>query len=336
MNMTPGFGGGLGVMVACVCPAGELPPSALELLSAGHHMASGAGEPLYAAIAGHGLGMAVQKLQKCGLDEVLYCDDEVLCVYTAQNYASALCRMVREAAPRIVLVPAMDTGRDTAARLAAMLGTGLTADCIALELDAESGLMHQTRPAFDGNILATIVCKRGWPQMATVRPGVFPPLVCENRARAVPARAIQTDFPSGGVSVLLQSALPQENAEFASADIIVAVGRGVRGARGLALAKEFAQAAGGVLGASRAAVEEGILPYERQIGQTGKLVHPRLYVACGISGSAHHMAGVHAKTVLAVNHDAEAPIFAAADYGICGEVADVLPKLTAMILAFKA
>ena len=210
-------------------------------------------------------------------------------------------------------------GRSLAPRLAARLGTGLTADCTQLEIDRETGLLLQTRPAFGGNLLATILCPEARPQMATVRPKVFP-MPAADRTR--PVRVTRRPGVAAPSPVELLDLLRGEvGVNLADYDVLVCVGQGIGGAENIARAETLVKKLGGTLAATRPMVDAGVLPYARQVGQTGKSVAPKLYLALGVSGAIQHLAGVNAEVLAAVNADPEAPIFAHADYGVvqdCG------------------
>ncbi|MEL7608712.1 MAG: electron transfer flavoprotein subunit alpha/FixB family protein [Bacillota bacterium] len=317
-----------GVLVYCQAEGGTLLPVSLELVSLGQELSARLGEPLCLAMLG-GRPLA-EELSRYDAARIFYCSDPKLEFYTAEVYTGAMEQIVREANPRALIVGATDQGRDLAARLAARLDTGLTADCASLSIEPGTGRLLQTRPAFNGNVMATIAARRTSLQMATVHPGAHaasPRGAGADKPRIIQLALLETpqgarvleERPAGGQTPLWD------------ADIVVAGGKGVLNARGVELVNALARALGAAVGASRSAVEEGLFPYDQQIGQTGKSIHPRLYVACGISGSSHHMAGVRAQTILAINRDRNAPIFRKATYGVCGDLFEILPKLTALI-----
>lgn len=317
-----------GVMVYCQAERGSLLPVSLELLSLGQELSDQLGEPLFAAVLG-GRELA-QELSRYKAARIFYCSDPALATYTAQAYACAMERIVRETSVRALILGATDQGRDLAARLAARLDTGLTADCTSLGMEPKTGRLMQTRPAFNGNVMALIASRRTSLQMATVRPGAHVANLREAGAEKPVIEQIAFSGSAQGVFVLEQS-VTDEQMPLYDADIVVAGGKGVVNARGVELINSLASALGAAVGASRAAVEEGLFGYDQQIGQTGKSIHPRLYVACGISGSSHHMAGVRAETILAINRDPNASIFQKATYGVCGDLFEILPQLTALI-----
>lgn len=252
--------------------------------------------------------------------------------------AQAVSWLIDEHKPEILLAGATSHGRSMIPRVATLCATGLTADCTRLEIDPDSGDLLQTRPAFGGNVMATIVTRYHRPQIATVRPKVMiPPERGDGPAPPVHAVAPPDERMRSAVEIVgrkLQEGADAAN--IADADILVAGGRGVGGPEGFALLQELADALGGELAASRAAVDAGWVPYARQVGQTGKTVHPELYVAVGISGAVQHLVGMSSSgTVVAVNSDANAPIFGTADYAIVGDFRAVLPSLIERIKAAK-
>ncbi|MFW6189082.1 MAG: FAD-binding protein [Planctomycetota bacterium] len=244
-------------------------------------------------------------------------------------HARVLARLIAEREPEIVLAGATSQGRSLIPRVAILCRTGLTADCTGLEIDHETGNLHQTRPAFGGNVMATIVTRTHRPQMATVRPRVMSP---PERTGSPPPEVLRHSVPEelteDPVELLERTVEEGESVDLAEARVLVAGGRGVGGAEGFALLRELAGRLGGELAASRAAVDAGWVPYARQVGQTGKTVQPDLYVAVGISGAVQHRAGMQSSgTIVAVNVDPEAAIFDVCDYGIVGDYRAVLPHL---------
>ena len=232
-----------------------------------------------------------------------------------------------------MLIGATPNGRDMGPRLSSRLQTGLTADCTGLAIDEETGCVAWTRPAFGGNLMATILCTDHRPQLGTVRPGVFKkPAAGEAKAEIT---KVDFSFPAEGIRTEILEVIKEtagELVDLEGADIIVAGGRGVGSAEGFAPVRELAEALGATVGASRAAVDAGWISHSHQVGQTGKTVGPKLYIACGISGAIQHLAGMSASDVIvAINKDADAPIFGVADYGIVGNLFEVLPALTAEI-----
>lgn len=302
----------------------------IELLSPGKAMAAKQGGALVAVVIGHNTDAAVEAADTHGADKIIVVDGPEYEHYTTDAYAIALCALVEKYGPTSMLIGATNNGRDLGPRVSCRLHTGLTADCTALDIDEESGNVAWTRPAFGGNLMATILCPDHRPQIGTVRPGVFKKSeavvgkaeVIKEDIR-VPAEAIRTQ-----VLELIRE-MDDEKVDLEGAEIIVSGGRGVGGPEGFAPVRELAKALGATVGASRAAVDSGWIPHAHQVGQTGKTVGPKLYIACGISGAIQHLAGMSGSDVIvAINKDPDAPIFDVADYGVVGDLFEVLPILT--------
>ena len=309
----------------------------LELLTPGKDMAAKQGGALVAVVIGSKVDEAVKAASEHGADKVIVVDGPEYASYTTDAYAIALCTLVEKYGPTSMLIGATNNGRDLGPRVSCRLHTGLTADCTALDVDEESGNVAWTRPAFGGNLMATIICPDHRPQIGTVRPGVF--------KKADPtegkAEVIREDIhvaPDQIRTKLLESIKEAagEMVDLEGAEIIVSGGRGVGGPEGFAPVKELADALGGVVGASRAAVDAGWIAHAHQVGQTGKTVGPKLYIACGISGAIQHVAGMSSSDcIVAINKDPDAPIFDIADYGLVGNLFEVLPLLTAEVKKLK-
>ncbi len=301
-----------------------------EMLGQARRLADGLGAALTACVLGHNVRTVAQEAIAYGADRVFLVDDASLAAYRTDPYAAVLVRLVREHRPEIFLLGASARGRDLAGAVATDLRTGLTADCTGLDIDPETRLLRQTRPAFGGNIMATIICPNYRPQMATVRHRVFevPPADPSRQGQIVqvPAAMGEAEIASQVVDFLVESG----QVSLADAKIIVSGGRGVGGPEGYAPLQTLADVLGGALGASRAAVDAGWIPYAHQVGQTGRTVKPDLYIACGISGAIQHLAGMQtSKVIVAINKDPEAPIFSVATYGIVGDLFEIVPALTA-------
>ncbi|HNT06044.1 MAG TPA: electron transfer flavoprotein subunit alpha/FixB family protein, partial [Anaerolineae bacterium] len=241
-----------------------------------------------------------------------------------------LVKLVRQFKPEILLLGASSRGRDLAGSVATELYTGLTADCTGLDIDEQTNLLRQTRPAFGGNIMATIICPNYRPQMSTVRHRVFEMPVAD-AARQGQIVSVAAGMDEGQIaSKVVEFITEQGEVNLADAKIIVSGGRGVGGPDGFGPIRELAEVLGGAVGSSRAAVDAGWIPYAHQVGQTGRTVRPDLYIACGISGAVQHLAGMGtAKVIVAINKDPEAPIFSMANYGIVGDLFQLVPALTA-------
>ncbi|HNW92591.1 MAG TPA: electron transfer flavoprotein subunit alpha [bacterium] len=310
---------------------GELQAVALELLGAGRDLADARNSKLVAVLPGHNIAGLAPTLIAHGADQVIVIDDPALEHYLTEPYTAALAQVADKYKPEIILGGASTLGRDLLPRLAVRLKTGLTADCTALAIDDEKGLLLQTRPAFGGNIMATIICPDFRPQMATVRPHVMKPLAAD------PARTgeIITEQVAGLASRTQFVELVREEGDsvkITEAETIVSGGRGMQGPEQFALLQQLAKQLGGSVGASRAAVDAGWIKYSHQVGQTGKTVQPKLYVACGISGAVQHLVGMQsADCIVAINRDGSAPIFGVADVGVVGDVFEIVPKVVAQL-----
>ena len=310
----------------------------IELLTPGHDMAVKQGGALVAVVIGSGVDAAVQAASEHGADKVIVVDGPEYATYTTDAYAIALCTLVEKYGPTSMLIGATNNGRDLGPRVSCRLKTGLTADCTGLDVDAESGNVAWTRPAFGGNLMATILCPDHRPQIGTVRPGVFK----KGEAGEAKAEIIKEDIHVDAADIRTQilELIKEEGGEtvdLEGAEIIVSGGRGVGGPEGYAPIKELADLLGGVVGASRAAVDAGWIAHAHQVGQTGKTVGPKLYIACGISGAIQHVAGMSgADCIVAINKDPDAPIFDIADYGVVGSLFEVLPVMVDEIKKLKA
>ncbi|MFH1928238.1 MAG: electron transfer flavoprotein subunit alpha [Chloroflexota bacterium] len=300
-----------------------------EMMGQGRKIADQLGMNLTACVLGNSVRSTAQEAIHYGADRVFLLDDQTLADVRTEPYARALVDLVREHKPEIFLLGASARGRDLAGAIATELHTGLTADCTGLDIDPETRLLRQTRPAFGGNIMATILCPNHRPQMATVRHRVFevpdPNPSREGQIIEIPAPMTEEEIANKVVDFLKE----EGEVNLADANIIVSGGRGVGGPDGFAPIRELAEVLGGAVGASRAAVDADWIPYAHQVGQTGRTVRPDIYIACGISGAIQHLAGMQtSKVIVAINKDPEAPIFGVATYGIVGNLFDVVPALT--------
>lgn len=302
----------------------------LELLTPGRMLAEKQGGALVAVVVGCQADSAVQAASDYGADKVIWVDGPEYAHYSTDAYTAALYALVEKYSPTSMLIGATNNGRDLGPRLACRLKTGLTADCTALDIDEESGNVAWTRPAFGGNLMATILCPNHRPQIGTVRPGVFKKGEPIQHTAEVIREEIHMDPKDIRTQVLeLIQDLGSETVDLEGAEIIVSGGRGVGGPEGFAPVRALAEALGGTVGASRAAVDSGWIAHAHQVGQTGKTVGPKLYIACGISGAIQHLAGMSGSDVIvAINKDPDAPIFDVADYGVVGDLFEVLPVLT--------
>lgn len=303
----------------------------LELLTPGRMMAQKQGGKLVALVIGYNVDAAVKAVQDHGADQIIVVDDEVYKKYTTDAYTIAVCELVKKYQPLSAMLGATNNGRDLGPRINARLDTGLVADCTALDVDQlEDGstIVAWTRPAFGGNLMATIKCPDHTPQMGTVRPGVFKRELVGGNAEIIREEVKVSPDQIRTQVIEILTDMSADKVDLEGAEIIVSGGRGVGGPDGFETIRALAKELKAEVGASRAAVDSGWIPYAHQVGQTGKTVSPKLYIACGISGAIQHLAGISgADCVVAVNKDPEAPIFNRADYGVVGNLFDVLPVL---------
>ena len=325
-----------GVWVFAEQREGHLEKVSLELLGEGRKIADKLGVKLTALLLGSRIKDLGKGLRNHGADEVLVVDNKELEHYTTDGYTKVICDLVNKRKPGILFIGATFIGRDLGPRVAARLETGLTADCTSLDVDITNGNLLATRPAFGGNLMATIVCPDHRPQMATVRPGVFEKLEEEEKeggVEEIPVNLSSEDIRTKVLEIVKEN---KEIVDISEANFIVAGGRGMGSQENFKLLYELAEALGGVVAASRAAVDKGWLDKAYQVGQTGKTVRPNIYIACGISGAIQHVAGVQdSDLIIAVNKDESAPIMKIADYGIVGDIVKVIPQMIAEVNAIK-
>ncbi|TAN37233.1 MAG: electron transfer flavoprotein subunit alpha [Verrucomicrobia bacterium] len=308
-----------------------------ELLGKGRELSDALKVPLAAIVLGEGVEHLCRESFAYGADKVYVLDAPILKYYRTESYLKGICHLLGKYKPEIILMGATGLGRDLAGAVATVVGTGLTADCTCLGVDDKRNLM-QTRPAFGGNIMATIMCDKFRPQMATVRPHVMP---MPARQVGRTGEIIRESCPMKEEDMLAKvleiiSDKQKDTVDIAGADIIVSGGRGMLAKENFAMLKELADETGGVVGASRSAVDAGWMPQERQVGQTGKTVRPKIYVACGISGAIQHLVGMQdSDIVIAINRDKDAPIFEVATYGIVGDLFQVVPAITRRLRELK-
>ncbi len=301
----------------------------LELLGKTRELADALNEKVYAMLLGHDLTTQAQECIAYGADTVLRVDAPELATYVTEPYAQAIYQIIRDNKPSIVLIGATTIGRDLGPRLSARVETGLTADCTGLEISEDRDLL-MTRPAFGGNLMATIICKEHRPQMSTVRPGVMRMgQRDENRKGTIEDVKINFDKSKFRVRVLETVKQTKNLVDITEAHVLISGGRGVGNAEGFDMLRAMANTIGAEVSASRAMVDAGVLGHERQVGQTGKTVRPDLYFAMGISGAIQHLAGMEeSEYIIAINKDKFAPIFNVADLGIVGDVRKIVPLLT--------
>ena len=363
-----------GVWVFCEQRQGTMMPTSFELISEGRKLADELGTKLYGILLGHNIEGIAKELGGYGADGVYVCDHPLLENYTTDGYTKVICDVIEEYKPEMMLIGATNIGRDLGPRCAARLHTGLCADCTHLDVDmgiykdflreastlpAEKidGLntaivlgekhdvsrdLKMTRPAFGGHLMASIICPRFRPAMATVRPGVMKKAPFD-QAKADACELIKPNFSLTEADMQTQVIevvkAAKKLVDLIGADVVVSVGRGISKdvEGGIKLAEELAEVLGGVVGGSRATIDSGWLSADHQVGQTGKTVHPKIYVALGISGAIQHKAGMQdSECIIAVNKNETAPIFEIADYGICGDLFKVTPMLIEAIKAAKA
>jgi len=327
----PGMEDYKGVWVYAEQKDGEIQGVVYELLGAGQRLAKARQAELAAVLMGKDVEKLAPELFKRGADKVYVVEDDALEHYLDEPYARILTRMVLEYKPEIVLTGATALGRALIPRTATQLGTGLTADCTGLEIDGDSGHLLQTRPAFGGNIMATIRCENYRPQMATVRHKVMTEAeVDESKTTGEVVKvAITTEDTASHTKVLEVIKEAAQAVNIVEADIIVAGGRGMKTPENFNMLHELADVLGAAIGASRAAVDAGWVDYAHQVGQTGKTLKPKVYFAVGISGAIQHLVGMSsADVIIAINKDPAAPIFNVANYGLVGDLFEIVPLLT--------
>lgn len=319
-----------GVWVFAEQREGELQKVSLELLGEGRKIANKLGVKLTALLLGKDIKGLANTLGENGADEVIVCDNALLEHYTTDGYTKVICDLANERKPGILFIGATFIGRDLGPRVAARLSTGLTADCTQLDVVVENGDLLATRPAFGGNLMATIACPDHRPQMATVRPGVFAKVEEKNsnfEIEEVEVKLTEADIRTKVVEIVKET---KEVVDISEADFIVAGGRGMGSKENFDKLYELAEVLEGSVAASRGAIDKGWIERDYQVGQTGKTVRPNIYIACGISGAIQHAAGMQdSDMIIAINKDETAPIMKIADYAIVGDVNKVLPELIA-------
>ena len=337
------------VWVFCEQREGKLMPTDFELISKGRDLANELGVDLCGLLlGGEGIESVAKELGGYGADKVYVCESPLLGVYNTDAYAKVICDVIEDLKPEAFLIGATNIGRDLGPRCAARLHTGLCADCTHLDVDAQKWDMEDrnlkmTRPAFGGHLMATIICPRFRPCMATVRPGVMKKNAFD-QAKADACQIVKPAFELSEADLKTEVVevvkAAKKLVDLIGADYIVSVGRGISKdvQKGIELAEQLAAAlGGGVVGASRAVTDAGWMTADHQVGQTGKTVHPKVYVALGISGAIQHKAGMQdSECIIAVNKNDTAPIFEVADYGIVGDLFKVVPELIESIKAAKA
>ena len=310
----------------------------IELIGIASKLAADLGQEVVAVLLGKEVKGLAENLIHHGANKVICVEDQILEHYATETYTKALNAIVEAKKPEIVLYGATSIGRDLAPRVSARVHTGLTADCTKLEIDPETKLLLMTRPAFGGNIMATIVCKEFRPQMATVRPGVMQALPTDT-SRTGEVELFKVEFTDADMNIKIREVIKEKHAkvDITEAKVLVSGGRGIGNAEYFDVLKELADELGGLVTSSRANVDAGWIGRERQVGQTGKTVRPDLYMACGISGAIQHLAGMEdSEFIVAINKDAQAPIFDVADLGVVGDLHKIMPILIDKVRALKA
>jgi len=327
-----------GIWVYGEADNGHLAGVVPELIGEGRKLADKRGTELSVVVLGSDISELAKEVASYPVDKVYVCDHEGLARFRPEPYTRVLAQAIRSFKPEIVLAGATTTGRSFLARVATELYTGLTADCTGLEIGSDDNLLYQTRPAFGGNIMATILCPYTRPQMATVRHKVMQAVKQGDKPVAEIINVdVNEKLLSSKVEIKEFIRDLTQKVNIVDADIIVSGGRGMGKPENFAVLEELADALGGAVGSSRAAVDAGWMPYPHQVGQTGKTVCPKIYIACGISGAVQHLAGMQSSDcIIAINKDQNAPIFEVADFGFVGDVMEVIPELIKQIKTSKA
>ncbi|RPI77749.1 MAG: electron transfer flavoprotein subunit alpha/FixB family protein [Desulfobacteraceae bacterium] len=329
----PDFSDCKGVWVFAEQRSGRLQSVGLELLGKARELAGILNQDVAAVLIGHRVSKLSDTLIQHGADQIYVVEDPALQDYRANAYTQVIEELVGKYKPNILLMGATHIGRDLAPRVSRRVGVGLTADCTELSIDPEEKILLQTRPAFGGNVMATIANRYSRPQMATVRPGVMEAVTKPGKGQIIVHKSV-LDEKEIGTRLLEIVKEEKKKANLAEAKVIVAGGRGVGNAEGFRMLEELAVILGGETAGTRVTVEEGWLPNDRQIGQTGQSVRPELYIACGISGAIQHRAGMmNSRYIIAVNKDPRAPIFQVADWGLVGDVHEVIPQMIKQLKA---
>lgn len=322
-----------GVWIIAEQKRGQIQRVTYELLGSGRKLADSRKTELCVVLLGSGISSKAQELIRHGADKIYLLDSPELISYRDEPYSRIITKLIIKHKPEIVLCGATSIGRSLIPRVAVQIGTGLTADCTGLDIDPAAGSLLQTRPAFGGNIMATILTLNHRPLMATVRHKVMKEAIPQDNIKG---KIIKVDFSKqdflSRTKVLDFIEELEETVNLTEADIIVSGGCGLKGPENFSLMRELAKVLGGAVGSSRAAVDSGWIPYSHRVGQTGKTVCPKIYIACGISGAIQHLVGMQSSdTIIAINKDPDAPIFKVATYGIIGDLYSIIPELVKQI-----
>lgn len=316
-----------GILVIAEHRQGIIQNITFELLGEALKLKEKTGQEVIVAVVGNDMDEQISELACYGADRIVYIKNPLLKQYTTDGYVNVLARYIQKIQPETVIIGASSLGRDLAPRLAARVGTGLTADCTGLDVSDDGNLL-QTRPAFGGNLMATIVCRNNRPQMSTVRPGVMEKArktEGESQIEIIEEAVSESEIIAKVVETVIQE---RKEPPLTESSIIVSGGRGLKSPEGFDIIRQLADKLGGVVGSSRACVDLGWISPDRQVGQTGTTVRPKLYIACGISGAIQHLAGMsESETIVAINKDPNAPIHQVAHYSIVGDLFQVIPAI---------
>jgi electron transfer flavoprotein alpha subunit len=324
----PDFSDHQGIWIFAEQRDGQLNRVSLELLGKANQLGNELNQEVSAVLIGHHVSDLADTLIRYGADCVYLAEDRLLKDYRTLAYTKVVEELIRKYRPNIFLMGASHIGRDLAPRVSRRVDAGLTADCTDLSIDSKEGILLQTRPAFGGNVMATIASRYSRPQMATVRPGIMEAIPLPDHKGRIIKQPISLSEKEIGLKVLNIVEEEKKQVNLSAAKVIVAGGRGVGDENGFRVLRELAEIMGGEVAGTRVAVESGWIPAENQVGQTGKSVRPEIYIACGISGAIQHRAGMmHSRYIVAVNKDPAATIFQVADWGIVGDMHDVVPEM---------
>ncbi|MEG2246720.1 MAG: electron transfer flavoprotein subunit alpha/FixB family protein [Peptostreptococcaceae bacterium] len=316
---------------------GKIQKVGYELVGEATRLAKDLDQKVIGVLLGYKVIDKAELVIEHGADEVIVVDDPILEEYSTEPYAKAISKIINQLDPEIVLFGATSIGRDLAPRVAGRVHTGLTADCTSLSIDEESKLLLMTRPAFGGNIMATIVCKTHRPQMATIRPGVMTALE-KDMDKKGEVKLFNVEFTESDQNIEILEVVKESKkvTDITAAKVLVSGGRGIGGPEGFDILREVAKALGGEVSSSRACVDAGWIESSRQVGQTGKTVRPNLYLACGISGAIQHVAGMEeSDCIISINKNDTSAVFNVSDLGIVGDLKVIMPKLLKAIQDYK-
>jgi len=317
-----------GIWIVAEQREGELRKISFELVSEARRLADTMGQPVAAILLGSNIKEKAAELGKYGADKVIVADDDRLATYTTDAYVSVIAQLAQAQEPAIILLGASVQGKDLSGRLAARLGVGVAQDCVAFSI--EDGNLVAKRPIYAGKAYATVTYTDSVPQIATARPNVFE-MNEPDESRSVEVTDAEFSLDDSQLKTKVAEVIEEAGGkvDLTEAERIVSGGRGMKGPEEFAILEELADLIAATVGASRSVVDAGWRPHADQVGQTGKVVSPNLYIACGISGAIQHLAGMStSKTIVAINKDPEAPIFQKADYGVVGDLFEVVPALT--------